>query len=426
VTEPFRLTARAAAERLRDGRLAAEALLESLLDRIAAREPVLRAFAFLDPEGARAAARRADRAGPRGPLHGLPVAVKDVLDVAGMPTGQGSPIWAGWRPRADAAAVALARAAGALPLGKTATTEFAGMQPAATVNPHDPRHTPGGSSSGSAAAVADHLCPFAFGTQTAGSIIRPAAFCGVVGFKPSFGTIHRGGMRVMSESLDTIGALARSVADCALLVGAAAGIDLGDPEAKPERAPRLGLCLGHDPAALAPETTALLDRAAEVTSRRGARLRELQLSPVVAEAAAAQVRVMNGETAQALAWELAEAPGQLSTGLRERIEQARADAPGSLDDARAALAAARAAFGSATADLDAVITPSAPGEAPAGLGATGSPVCNRIWTALHGPCVTVPAGSGPRGLPLGLQIVGRPGEDRSILAWAAWVAGAMA
>jgi Asp-tRNA(Asn)/Glu-tRNA(Gln) amidotransferase A subunit family amidase len=425
MSEPFRLTAVEAARHLREGRLTATALVESLLDRIAAREPMLHAFAFLDPDAVRQAARAADRASHGGVLHGLPLGVKDVIDAAGMPTGQGSPIWSGHRPRADAAAVALARAAGAVILGKTATTEFAGMHPAATVNPHDPQHTPGGSSAGSAAAVADLVCPFAFGTQTAGSIIRPAAFCGVVGYKPTFGTIHRGGMRVMSESLDTIGALARSVGDCALLVGAASGIELGMPEQRQDRAPRLGLSPGPEPGALAPETLALLDRVAQAAARAGASLRLLALSPELAAAVAAHATVMYGETAQALAWELAVHPDLVSPGLRGRVDRVRSLPPDALPDARAALAAARAAFHRDTLELDAVLTPSAPGEAPRGLGATGNPICNLLWTALHGPCITIPAGSGPSGLPLGVQLVGRPGEDRQLLAWAAWLAAAI-
>ena len=199
--------------------------------------------------------------------------MKDVLDTADMPSEYNSPIWRGHRPRADAAAVAWARAAGAVVIGKTVTTEFAVRSPGPTVNPHDARHTPGGSSSGSAAGVAAGLFPLAFATQTAGSIIRPAAFCGVVGYKPSFGTIPRAGMKIMSESLDTIGAIARSVADCALLVGAVGSRDLGDPDTRPDRAPRIGLCRSPSWPAAAPETEALLDRVAAGPGarRRGAR-----------------------------------------------------------------------------------------------------------------------------------------------------------
>ena len=205
----------------------------------------MRAFAWFEADAARTAA--GDR--PPGPLHGLPVGVKDVLDTADMPSEYGSPIWQGWRPRADAAAVAWARAAGAVVMGKTVTTEFATRKPGPTTNPANAAHTPGGSSSGSAAGVAAGFFPLAYGTQTAGSVIRPAAYCGVVGYKPSFGTISRIGMKIMSDSLDTVGVMARSVADCALFAGAVSGRDLGDPDAKPDRAPRIGICrspsLGH-------------------------------------------------------------------------------------------------------------------------------------------------------------------------------------
>ena len=428
MTDPAALSATEAARRIRAGRLSAAALMEACLDRIARREPEIRAFAWLDPAAARRAAERADRAGLADkPLAGLPLGVKDVLDTADMPSQYGSPIWAGHRPRADAAAVALARAAGAVVIGKTVTTEFATRHPGPTANPHNPRHTPGGSSSGSAAGLAAGFFPLAFGTQTAGSIIRPAAFCGVVGYKPSFGTIHRGGMKVMSESLDTIGMMARSVADCALAVGAMTGRDLGDPEAsKPERAPRLALCLGPTAERAAPETRALLDRAAEACRHAGATVEPREMPPTVARALEWHGHVMNMESAHALAWELAEAPAQLSEGLRERMDWARAQPPTALEEGRAAFAAARAAFPAAIEGFDAVLTPSAPGEAPEGLGWTGDPAFNALWTALGVPCVTMPAGVGPRGLPLGLQIVGRVGEDAQTLAWAEWVRQAVA
>ncbi|MBV8575466.1 MAG: amidase, partial [Acetobacteraceae bacterium] len=238
MSELHRLTASESVRRIASGRLRPEALMEACLDRIAAREPIIHAFAWLDPEQARRAAATARP----GKLHGLPIGVKDVLDTADMPSEYNSPIWREHRPRADAAAVAWAREAGAVVLGKTVTTEFANRHPGPTANPHDVRRTPGGSSSGSAAAVADHFLPLALGTQTAGSIIRPAAFCGAVGYKPSYGLINRHGMKLMSDSLDTVGVLARSVADCGLFADAVAGVDLGDPDRRPERAPRIGLC----------------------------------------------------------------------------------------------------------------------------------------------------------------------------------------
>ncbi len=421
MTDPVRLTATEAARAIAAGRLSPSELMEACLDRAAAREPAVRAFVHLDPAQAR---RVAAQARP-GPLHGIPIGVKDVIDTADMPTGYGSAAWAGWRPRADAASVAAARAAGAVVMGKTVTTEFATRHPGATANPHDPAHTPGGSSSGSAAAVADFMLPLAFGTQTAGSIVRPAAFCGVVGFKPSYGTLHRGGMRVMSESLDTIGVLARSVADCALAMGAMSGRDYGDPETKRERAPRLGLTLGPDPDKAAPETRALLDRAAEAARKAGAEVVPFELPPLLRRAAELHPVVMNCETLQALAWELAEANAQLSPVLREKMDWARAQPLALFREARITQSQAIDAFAGMTQGLDALLTPSAPGEAPEGLGWTGDPAFNLLWTMLWGPNVTVPAGTGPKGLPLGVQLVGRIGEDKAVLGWARWLQAAL-
>ena len=247
------LTASQAVRRIHDGTLRPEALVEAYLDHIASRDPTVQAFAHFDAGQARAAAAAAKP----GPLQGLPIGVKDVLDTADMPSQYGSPIWTGWQPRADAAPVAWARQAGAVVIGKTVTTEFATRKPGATMNPVNAGHTPGGSSSGSAAGVGAGLFPLAYGTQTAGSVIRPAAYCGVVGYKPTFGTISRIGMKIMSDSLDTIGVIARTVADCALFAGAVSGRDLGDPDQKPGAAPRIGIC--HSPTwnAAAPETIAL-------------------------------------------------------------------------------------------------------------------------------------------------------------------------
>ncbi|HZF77887.1 MAG TPA: amidase [Acetobacteraceae bacterium] len=421
MTDPSRLSATEAARAIAAGRLSAPALMEACLARAAEREGVVRAFVHLDPAQALRAAGRSKT----GPLHGIPLVVKDVIDTADMPTGYGSAIWAGHRPRGDAACVAAARTAGAVIMGKTVTTEFATRHPGPTANPHDLTHTPGGSSSGTAAAVADFMAPVGFGTQTAGSIIRPAAYCGVVGFKPSFGALHRGGMRMMSESLDTIGVMARSVADCALAMGAMIARDLGNPEERPDRAPRLGVTLGPEPDKAAPETRALLDRAAEAARRAGAEVVPFDLPPALLRAAELHPVMMNMETLQALAWELAEAPAQLSEVLRERMAWAAAQPPARLEEARQAHRDARAAFAAATEGLDALLTPAAPGEAPQGLGWTGDPAFNHLWTGLHGPCVTVPAGRGPRGLPLGVQLVGRRGEDAAVLAWSRWVQAAL-
>jgi Asp-tRNA(Asn)/Glu-tRNA(Gln) amidotransferase A subunit family amidase len=419
--DPSKLTATGAVRLIRDGLLKPADLMESCLARIAEREGAVRAFAWFDP----AAARRAADAARPGKLHGLPIGVKDVLDTADMPSEYGSPIWQRWQPRADAAAVAWARSAGAAVIGKTVTTEFATRKPGPTGNPHNLQHTPGGSSSGSAAGVADGFFPLAYGTQTAGSVLRPAAYCGVVGYKPTFGMINRHGMKLMSESLDTVGVMARSVADCALFAGAVAGRDLGDPDARPERAPRIGICRSPAWDKALPETQALLSRAASALGRAGASVVERELSPEVAAVAEAHPIVMNNESGRALGWELANERAQISEGLRERLDFGLLQTETAVAAAYAVFERAQRAFPACMEGLDALVTPSAPGQAPAGLEWTGDPVFNLIWTSLHVPCVTVPTGTGPDGLPLGIQIVTRIGEDRQALAWAQWVAAAI-
>ncbi|HLY90870.1 MAG TPA: amidase [Acetobacteraceae bacterium] len=419
--DPARLTATEAAQLIREKKLRPEALMEACLARIAEREASVRAFAWFD---AAAALNAAGGARP-GPLHGLPVGVKDVLDTADMPSEYGSPIWSGWRPRADAAAVAWARAAGGVVIGKTVTTEFATRKPGPTGNPHNLAHTPGGSSSGSAAGVADYFFPLAYGTQTAGSVIRPAAYCGVVGFKPTFATINRFGMKLMAESLDTVGVMARSVADCALFAGAVAGRNLGNPEVRPEHAPRIGMCRSPAWDKAAPETQHLLERVASALARAGASVVDRELSPEVAAVAEAHTIVMNNESGRAMGWELVHAPELISDGLRERLEFGLSRSETEVLEAHATFERAQYALPGCMEGLDVLVTPSAPGEAPAGLEWTGDPVFNLIWTSLHVPCVTVPAGTGPNGLPLGIQIVARIGEDRQALAWAQWVSAAI-
>jgi Asp-tRNA(Asn)/Glu-tRNA(Gln) amidotransferase A subunit family amidase len=412
--DPADLPAAEAAARIAAGTLTPEALREACLARIAARDGVVRAFAAFDADHV-----RCQRPRP-GPLHGLPIGVKDVLDTADVVSGYGSPIWAGHRPRADASCVAAARRAGAVVMGKTVTTEFATRRPGPTTNPHNPAHTPGGSSQGSAAGVAAGFFPLAFGTQTHGSILRPAAYCGVVGYKPSFGTLHRAGMKVMSESLDTIGVFARDVAGAALAVGAMSGRDLGRPDAA-IAPPRLAFCAAPDPSVLDAATQALLERAVAACRAAGAEVVEVTLPEALHRANALHSDTGDLEVAQALAWEFDHAAPLLSEDLRRRCAWAAEQDPAMLDAGRAAFAEARAAFAALMGGFDALLTAVAPGEAPEGLGWTGDPSCNRLWTALHGPAVSVPAGTGPRGLPLGLQVVAPAGQDARLLAVAEWV-----
>jgi Asp-tRNA(Asn)/Glu-tRNA(Gln) amidotransferase A subunit family amidase len=416
------LTAKDAARLIHDGKLRAEDLTEAYLARIAERESQIQAFAFLDPEYARKSAASARK----GPLHGLPIGLKDVLDTSDMPSQYGSPIWSGWRPKADCAPVAWARAAGGVFHGKTVTTEFATRHPGPTCNPVNPEHTPGGSSSGSAAGVGAGFFPLAYGTQTAGSVIRPAAFCGIVGFKPTYGTISRIGMKIMADSLDTIGVMGKTVADCAFFASAVSSCDLGDPDTKPSSAPRIGICRSPTWSAAAPETQALLTQVASALGKAGATVADRELPELFNGLIDAHPIVMNSESARALGWELAHHADQLTDGLRERMQFGLSRPEAEIRHAYHVFNTAQSAFPEALNGLDVLVTPSAPGEAPHGLGWTGDPAFNSIWTALHVPCVTVPAGFGPNGLPLGIQIVGRAGDDKAVLAWARWVQAAIA
>ena len=395
--------------------------VEAALGAIRARDPELHAWQAVDADFARRQARALDASGGgprRGPLFGIPVGVKDIFDTADLPTEYGSPIYKGHRPAADAACVAAARAAGAVILGKTVTTEFATMVPAATVHPKNPRHTPGGSSSGSAAAVAAGMVRFAFGTQTVGSIIRPAAYCGVVGYKPSFGTLSRSGMKMGCDTLDTAGVIARNVEDAALLVsGSALRPDLEKVE--PFKKPELALCRSPNWPQMSAQGAAAFEAAAQRLAEKGARLVDLELDFQELDAAASTILVY--EMARALAYEITNHRARVSPMLLERVDSGANMPYAQYAKAMAYAADCRSRLRDLAGEADAILTPSATGEAPLGLGSTGNTAMNRLWTLLHGPCVTVPAGNGPGGLPLGVQLVGIPGSDLKTLAVARWV-----
>jgi amidase len=426
VTDLRSLTAREAAREIAAGRLGAEALAAAYLDRVAAREGVVGAWHYLDREQALAEARARDAEPPRGPLHGVPIAVKDLIDTADMPTGYGSPIYRGHRPAADASCVALARAAGAVVLGKTVTTEFAAFTPGKTANPRNPAHTPGGSSSGSAAAVADGMAPLAFGTQTAGSVIRPASFCGVVGYKPSFGMIARAGVKQLSDSLDTVGVMARNVADAAFFAGVLTERPALRHLAPLAHPPHIGLYRTPIWAEAEPVAAAALDRARAALERAGARVEELAIAPEHEPLTEAQDKIMGFEMARALAYERIRHSAQLSPRLAQLLDAGMAVGADEYDAARAAAETARAGLGAFFGGCDAVLTAAAPGEAPAGLGYTGNPVFNRIWTLLGTPCATVPANWGDSGLPTGVQLVGRIGDDVRLMACTLFLERALA
>jgi Asp-tRNA(Asn)/Glu-tRNA(Gln) amidotransferase A subunit family amidase len=415
------LTAAVAARRIAAGELSSERLVRHCLDRIAERDGDVGAWEHVDPAAAVAQARVRDSTPPRGPLHGVPVGVKDIIDTADMPTGYGSPIWRGHRPARDAACVALAREAGAVVLGKTVTTELAYFSPGRTANPHDLGRTPGGSSSGSAAAVADHMVPVAFGTQTAGSIIRPAAFCGVVGYKPSFGTISRSGVLPFAESLDTVGSLAGSVADAALLVSvAAARPDLLVRDG-PGRAPRVAVYRSAAWDQVSAGSKAALDGAARRLAEAGGDVSDAALPEWFAELPEAQVTVMAFEAARSFAPERREHGDRLSPQLRALLDEGDGRSPAEYLDALGLAQAGRQELATLFERHDLILTPSAPGEAPAGLDSTGDPIFCRAWTLLGPPVLSVPGLRGADGMPVGVQLVGRPGDDARLLASAAWV-----
>jgi Asp-tRNA(Asn)/Glu-tRNA(Gln) amidotransferase A subunit family amidase len=414
--DPLSLSARDAAREIAAGRLSAEALVSACLERIAVREPVIGAWHYLDSETALATARRRDASAPSGPLHGLPIAVKDLIDTADMPTGYGSAIYEGHRPAADASCVALARSAGAVVLGKTVTTEFACFTAGKTANPHNPAHTPGGSSSGSAAAVAAGMVPLAFGTQTAGSVIRPASFCGIVGFKPSFGLIPRAGVKMLADSLDTIGTMARNVADAAFFAGIIGGRPALRDIAMPVSPPRFGLCRTAMWQEAAPSTAAALDRARTALERAGASVAEIAVPPEHTSLTAAQEAVMGFELVRGLADERLRHSAELSPRLAQLLDAGMTVGADAYDAARAETAAACQRLDAFFGTCDAMLVPAAPGEAPQGLGYTGDPVFNRMWTLLGVPCVTLPSFWGDAGLPTGIQLVGRIGHDAQLMA----------
>jgi amidase len=413
-----RLTASDAAARLEAGSLTAETLVHDCLERAAARAAV-KAWVWLDPELALAQARAADHAGRPGVLKGVPVGVKDVIDTYDMPTQHGSPIYRGHRPFADAACVALTRAAGGVILGKTVTTEFANRHPRETVHPLNPAHTPGGSSSGSAAAVADFQVPVGFGTQTGGSTIRPAAFCGVVGYKPTFGEFSRVGIKMQCHNLDTLGIICRSLDDVSLM-RAALQVQPRRPVDRASGAPRIGFCRTPAWEHASADTQALLERTASRLAAAGAAVADA--APVPADFLDHQHRIFAFEAARNYAYEYEEHGDRLSPGLRDELLTPGRQMP--LSDYIAAIEAAeafRARLDDVFGEFDMLLAPSAVGEAPVGLDSTGDARFNAIWTLAWTPCVTLPAGAGQQGLPLGIQLVGPRFRDEALFDAAAWV-----
>ena len=435
-TAPDPFDAVALRDRLASGALRTVELAEACLARVREVDGEVQAWEFLDPGHVIAQAERLDRqrkAGrPIGALHGVPVGIKDIIDTADMPTGNGTPIDAGRRPRTDSFVAARLRAAGALIMGKAVSTELAYFTPGKTRNPHDPGRTPGGSSSGSAAAVAAGMVPLAIGTQTAGSVIRPAAFCGVFGYKPSFGLIPRTGILPVSSDLDTVGAFARTLDGAALMAEVLQGHDPHDPDTRAQAAHRLlddcrgpppvrpMLALVREPAwHMAEDTT----RAAfgELREALGDACDEIDLPDQFANGAAAQQTLMLTGFARNFRGYYDRGRDRLSQRMRDAIEEGQRITAADYLAARDWRDVLNAGLDRIFDRYDAILTPSAAGEAPEGLGATGDPAFCRLWSLCGTPAISLPLLAGPAGMPMGVQLVGRRGNDGRLLRTARWL-----
>jgi Asp-tRNA(Asn)/Glu-tRNA(Gln) amidotransferase A subunit family amidase len=402
--------------RIDSGELSADAAISQSREAIGARDKGIGAFVCRDENA---------RAGDAGPLRGIAVGIKDIIDTSDFPTEMGSPIYRGWRPRADASVVAVLRQAGATIVGKTATTAFASVDPTATLNPHNADHTPGGSSSGSAAAVAAGMIPLALGTQTGGSVIRPASFCGVAAIKPSFPLLPTVGVKCYSWTLDTVGLFAAGVKDLAHGLSAMtrrpelrAGAGIATP--------RIGLVAQDFAGAADPTGEEALRIAARAAERAGASVRALALPEIVAQAWRIQPTIQEFEAHQALAWEYLRHHDAMPPLLRAKLDETRGIPPAAYDEARGIARRARGALAQIFDDVDILLTFSAPGAAPKGLASTGDPRFNRLWTLMGVPCVNIPATIAAGGLPVGVQVIARFGDDAGALAAARFVEDALA
>ena len=421
VSELNRIGAAEIARRIRAGETSAEAVMQACLERIEAREPAIGAFTSIDPGAALEAARRADREEPTGALHGVPFGIKDIIDTENYPTGWGTSVYAGQRPVRNASCVELFLRAGAIPVGKTVTTEFAYFRPGKTANPHNTAHTPGGSSSGSAAAVADFMLPLAFGSQTAASLIRPAAYCGIPGYKASHGDFDLQGVMALSPCMDTLGLLAREIEDFEIARSVLCGshpVLLRDPEESP---PRISLFRGPHWNDGSLEMRDVCQRAMTRLQQAGAITGELACPDIFTELTECQKTVMAYETAHARIFEYSRYRDRISDQFRDLVETGLTVTREAYEAACATRDRAARLLAGMFSDIDVILTPAAPGEAPAGLDATGDPLFSRGWNLLRVPCVSIPFGLGPNGLPLSVQLVGPMHDDDRLLAIAAWV-----
>jgi Asp-tRNA(Asn)/Glu-tRNA(Gln) amidotransferase A subunit family amidase len=401
--------------RIAKGKLSADAAIGQSLEAIAAKDKAIGAFVCH---------RLAAHAPGEGPLRGIAVGIKDIIDTSNFSTEMGSPIYRGFHPRADAPVVAMLKQAGATIIGKTTTTAFAANDPTATLNPHNHGHTPGGSSSGSAAAVGAGMIPLALGTQTGGSVIRPASFCGAAAIKPSYRLLPTVGVKCFSWSLDTVGLFAAGVEDLACGLSAMTGrAELLLPASI--AAPRIGVVTQDFAGGVESESVKALQMAADAAERAGASVRALPMAEIFADCWRIHTTVQQFEAHQALAWEYRERYEEMAPLLRGRLDESRDIAPAEYDKAQAIAAQARAALGPVFEEVDVLLTYSAPGAPPKGLDSTGDPRLNRLWTLLGTPCVNVPTLMADGNLPVGVQVIAPYGSDAKALAAARFVEQAL-
>ena len=415
------LTATEAAQKIAAGEMTSEALVGDCLARIEARDADFHAWAFIDPDFALAQARARDSEAPAGRLHGVPVGVKDILNTADMPTEYGSKLYAKNRPGSDCATVAALRSAGAVIIGKTATTEFACPYPAHTLNPHDLKSTPGVSSSGSAAAVADYMVPLSNGTQTGGSVIRPAALCGVYGYKASHDNLDPTGIPMWKPSIDTLGHFARSLADIALMRAALrddrpAALNLANGFT-----PRIGICRTKLWPEAGPENVAMIDKVSALLRDAGADVDEVGFPANFDDIIQAHPIITGADSISVLPDEIAGQLEKVNPWTRDRTRDAQKRSDAELAEARRIAAQTRLDLEKVFQDFDFLLTPAAEGEAQTDPSAMPPPSFNSLWTLMYTPCVTLPVFTGPTDMPVGLQIVGAQGRDDFLLALSAWM-----
>ena len=432
----IQLTGVQAAEAIRTGKITSEEMVQACIDRIAEVDETVQAWAYFDPESALEQARVCHRAHQEGrslgPLHGVPVGVKDIFDTDDMPTEDGTVLHAGRRPMKDASVISQLRSAGAIIMGKTVTTELAVYAPDKTSNPHDSKRTPGGSSSGSAAAVASLMVPLALGTQTNGSIIRPASYCGVIGFKPTYGLISRHGVLRLSRPLDQVGVFARSVEDAAFIAEQIMAFDERDPDMRPKGRPSLWATAVDEPP-LTPRfafvKSPLWDEAEEDTKQAfdelvdelGDNVEEVSLSKPFDDAVALHRTLMYADLAKSFSREYEQGADRLSTSLKTMIEEGQTYLAIDYNRAIERREGLNSLLDSVFDDFDAILTPAANGEAPVGLDSTGDPIFSTIWTLCGTPAISLPMLQGENGMPMGVQLIGPRGDDARLLRTARWL-----